>query len=60
MLADVNLIPPVRGTEPAKATRRRRDEEKNKRKVQPRRQNSRALNEDQGGPNKGAGLDRFA
>ena len=60
MLADVNLITPVRESATANGAKRRREDRLKVQKVLPRRQNEDLANEDQQGQNKGAGLNAYA
>ena len=60
MLADVNLITPVRGSEATDRARRRREERRKAQQVVPRRKNSSALNEDTGDRESRTGVSRYA
>ena len=60
MLADVNLITPLRDTQAAERVRKRKQEHRKAQRVVPRRENSSALNQDTGERKVNTGISRYA
>ena len=60
MLADINLITPIRESASSSGAQRRREDKLRSQKVLPRRQNDSPLNEESPARDKGKGLDAYA